>query len=171
MCRMDWQGRHGKLRAELERRKVDAMIVTHLPNVRYLCGFTGSAGIVLFSRKPVFFTDGRYTEQASRQVQGARVSIVKAAGPQAVAAACRKLGLKRVAVESEHLSMAEYAALQQWLGKGVRIVPLAGVLETLRARKDEAEIGLPRPAGTRVGPPAGTEGRGAARTAGPPARR
>jgi Xaa-Pro aminopeptidase len=144
MCPMDWEGRHSKLRAALEGRKVDAMIVTHLPNVRYLCGFTGSAGILLFARKPVFFTDGRYTEQASLQVKGARISIVKAAGPPVVTAACKKLRLKRVAVESEHLTMAEHAALQHLLGKGVRLVPVAGLVESLRAQKDEEEIELLR---------------------------
>jgi Xaa-Pro aminopeptidase len=146
MCPMDWAGRNRNLRAELERRKADALVVTHLPNVRYLCGFTGSAGILLFTagRRPVFFTDGRYTEQASQQVQGARVSIVKAAGMPVVAAACRKLGLKRVAVESEHLSVAELKTLEQELGKGVRILPLAGLVEALRAQKDDAEIELLR---------------------------
>ena len=44
---MDFRGRQKNLREELERRKVDALVVTHLPNVRYLCGFTGSAGVLL----------------------------------------------------------------------------------------------------------------------------
>jgi Xaa-Pro aminopeptidase len=146
MCRMNWAGRHRKLGEELRRRKVDALVVTHLPNVRYLCGFTGSAGILLFTsgRRPLFCTDGRYTEQAAQQVQGARVSIVKAAGMPVVAAACARLGLKRVAVEADHLTVAELNALQKELGKGVRVVALCGMVETLRAQKDDEEIELLR---------------------------
>ncbi len=48
----------------LEAKRLDALLVTHLPNVRYLTGFTGSAGVLLIGagkQKPIFITDGRYT--------------------------------------------------------------------------------------------------------------
>ncbi|MGC2211243.1 MAG: Xaa-Pro peptidase family protein [Candidatus Korobacteraceae bacterium] len=144
MSRTDCEGRLKKLSAELDRRKVDALVVTHLPNVRYLCGFTGSAGILLVARRPVFFTDGRYAEQSAAQVQDARISIVRGGPLAAVAATCAKLGLKRVAIESEHLTVAQLGGLEQALGKGVKLVRLAGVVEALRAQKDAAEIVLLR---------------------------
>jgi Xaa-Pro aminopeptidase len=141
---MDLRGRQKNLRAALDRQKVDALIVTHLPNVRYLCGFTGSAGVLLASRRPVFFTDGRYAEQAAAQVAGARVAIVKGGSLPLVAAACVKLGLKRVAIESEHLTVAQLAAVEQALGKGIKLIPLAGAVEALRALKDAGEVALLR---------------------------
>jgi Xaa-Pro aminopeptidase len=144
MSRTDGEGRLRKLRAELDRRKVDALVVTHLPNVRYLCGFTGSAGVLLVARRPVFFTDGRYTEQAASEVHDARISIVRGGTLPAVAATCAKLGLKRVAIESEHLTVVQFGGLEQALGKGVKLVRLAGVVEALRAQKDAAEIELLR---------------------------
>ena len=146
MSPTDCDGRLRKLRAELDRRKVDALVVTHLPNVRYLCGFTGSAGVLLVARRPVFFTDGRYAEQAASQVQDARISIVRGGALPAVAATCAKLGLKRVAIESEHLTVVQLGALEQALGKGVKLVRLTGVVEALRAQKDAAEIELLRKA-------------------------
>lgn len=144
MTRMDWEERQKKLRVALDRQKVDALVVTHLPNVRYLCGFTGSAGILLAARRPVFFTDGRYAEQASAQVRGARVSIAKSGAFLALAATCSKLGLKRVAIESEHLTVAQLGGLERALGKGVRLIRLAGSVEALRVQKDAAEIQLLR---------------------------
>jgi Xaa-Pro aminopeptidase len=144
MSRTDGEGRLRKLRAELDRRKVDALVVTHLPNVRYLCGFTGSAGVLLVARRPVFFTDGRYTEQAASEVHDVRISIVRGGTLPAVAATCAKLGLKRVAIESEHLTVVQFGGLEQALGKGVKLVRLAGVVEALRAQKDAAEIELLR---------------------------
>ena len=144
MSRMDCEGRQRKLRAELDRRKVDALVVTHLPNVRYLCGFTGSAGVLLVARRPVFFTDGRYAEQASAEVHDARISVVKSGTLPAVAATCAKLGLKRVAIESEHLTVAQFGGLEQALGKGVKLVRMAGAVEALRAQKDADEIALLR---------------------------
>ena len=47
------------------------MLVTHLPDVRYLCGFTGSnAALVLAGGRAVLFTDGRYTAQAKAEAAG-----------------------------------------------------------------------------------------------------
>jgi Xaa-Pro aminopeptidase len=143
---MDFRGRQKNLRKALDRQKVDALVVTHLPNVRYLCGFTGSAGVLLAATRPVFFTDGRYAEQASVQVAGARVSIAKGNGLQAVAATCLKLGLKRIAIESEHLTVAQLMAFEQALGKGVKLIRMAGAVEALRVLKDADEVELLRSA-------------------------
>ena len=57
---------------------MDGFIVTHPANLHYLCGYTGSNGLLLFlGRRPVFFTDGRYTEQAKTEVAGVRIVIAK----------------------------------------------------------------------------------------------
>ncbi len=137
---MDFRGRRKNLLEALERQKVDALIVTHLPNVRYLCGFTGSAGVLLATPRPIFFTDGRYAGQAAAQVEGVRISIVQGSALAAVAATCLKLGLKHVAIESEHLTVAQSEAFKHALGKGVKVIGLAGAVEQLRALKDADEI-------------------------------
>jgi Xaa-Pro aminopeptidase len=141
---MNFRGRQKRLLEALERRKVDALVVTHLPNVRYLCGFTGSAGVLLVTRRSVFFTDGRYAEQASAQVEGVRISITKGGGMAAAAATCVKLGLSRIAIEAEHLTVAQLGAFGQALGKGVKVLHLSGAVEELRAVKDADEIQLVR---------------------------
>ncbi len=142
---MDFRRRQKRLRELLVRRKVDALIVSHMPNVRYLSGFTGSAGVVLASAAQfVFFTDGRYAEQAAAQVDGVRVTIVKSNALIAVAEACVKSGHKRVAIESDHLTVAQLTAIEESLGKGIKVVRLAGTVEELRAVKDADEIELVR---------------------------
>ncbi|MDR3765180.1 MAG: Xaa-Pro peptidase family protein [Acidobacteriota bacterium] len=135
---MNYRARQAKLLRLLEEQKLDALLVTHLPNVRYLSGFTGSAGVLLAAPRAVFFTDGRYTEQARQQVQGARVTIAKGS-PLAVAARqCQ--GLKRVGYEADTLTVTQFHALQQEMGKGIRLVPASGLVERLRAVKDAGEI-------------------------------
>src|ERR1022692_2174505 len=62
---MDHAGRLSRLRTGLEDNDLDALLVTHLPNIRYLCGFTGSAAaLIIASDKDgdgsFLFTDGRY---------------------------------------------------------------------------------------------------------------
>jgi Xaa-Pro aminopeptidase len=141
---MDFRKRQKNLREILERRKVDALVVTHLPNVRYLCGFSGSAGVLLAGPRSVFVTDGRYSEQAALQVAGARVSIAKGSPLVAAAKACLRMGFKRVGIESEHLTVVQLGAFEQLLGKGVKVIHLAGAVEELRALKDAAEIELIR---------------------------
>ena len=66
---MDHKGRLSRLRQVLNRQKLDSLLITHLPNIRYLCGFTGSSGALLVADSgAVFFTDGRYSEQADAEV-------------------------------------------------------------------------------------------------------
>jgi Xaa-Pro aminopeptidase len=61
-------------RKQLKAENLDGMIVTHLDHVRYLCGFTGSSGMLIVKRQGAdFFTDSRYTVQASKQVKGAKI--------------------------------------------------------------------------------------------------
>src|SRR5947209_18011171 len=73
---MDHKGRLRRLQQELSRHRLDSFLVTHAPNIRYLCGFTGSAGVLLVNeRGSVLFTDGRYISQAREEVDGPKVAI------------------------------------------------------------------------------------------------
>ncbi|MGA9988929.1 MAG: aminopeptidase P family N-terminal domain-containing protein, partial [Terriglobales bacterium] len=88
---MDHAGRLRRLQALLSGHKLDSLLIVHLPNVRYLCGFTGSAAALLVAeRGSILFTDGRYRTQAKEEIKNAhvnKVSIVIARKSPAVAAA------------------------------------------------------------------------------------
>src|SRR6202795_5300785 len=93
---MDHAGRLSRLRCCLEENGLDLLLVTHLPNVRYLCGFTGSAGALLVSdRGATFFTDGRYVAQARAEVSGARIMIARKAPYLAAAESLATLSFRR----------------------------------------------------------------------------
>jgi Xaa-Pro aminopeptidase len=142
---MNYAGRLKTISSRLRDAGADALLVTHLPNVRYLCGFSGSAGVLVVhaagSRpRPVFFTDGRYTQQAAEEVQGARVLIAK---KPALTEACAALGRTKVKVlgfEANQLSYATYRQIRQALKNNVRLKPLAGAVEEMRLVKDGDEI-------------------------------
>ncbi|HEX8924986.1 MAG TPA: Xaa-Pro peptidase family protein [Terriglobales bacterium] len=135
---MNTQPRLRRLDEALQRQRVDALLVTHIPNVRYLTGFTGSAGVLLAGKRPVFWTDGRYGEQARREVKGARVVVAK--GPAVLAALehAAKRGAKRVGFESEHVTVAQRKTLSP--GRDMRLVETSGVVENLRCVKDAEEV-------------------------------
>jgi Xaa-Pro aminopeptidase len=145
---MDHLSRQRRLRAELsDHHRLDAFVVTHLPNVRYLTGFTGSAGVVLFGPgKPIFITDGRYTEQAYEQVQGAKVVIGKGAALDAVAQQIARLRLRIVGIEAEHMTVAQRSRLKRLLPSKAKLRETSEVVERLRLIKDADELAALREA-------------------------
>jgi Xaa-Pro aminopeptidase len=75
---MDFSSRLRRLRTKMMAAEIPALLVVHLPDVSYLCGFTGSnAVLVITSRRAVLYTDGRYTEQARSEAKGVRIVIAK----------------------------------------------------------------------------------------------
>jgi len=142
---MDYPGRIRRLQAALDDNRLDALLVTHLPNVRYLCGFTGSAGVLLVHRSQViFFTDGRYRTQAREEVSDARIVIATktpslAATEMLAPAGARKTRL-HVGIESQSVTLAQRQQLVAALTAKCRLVPAAPLIERLRMVKDEHEI-------------------------------
>lgn len=144
---MDYSRRQSALRNQVDNLRIDALFVTHLPNIRYLCAFTGSAGVlVIHSGKPVFFTDGRYTEQARDEVKGARVVIAKAGSLTVAARWAQEQGFRSIGLEAQHTTLAARTALKRAVGPKVRLREISGAVERLRLTKDEAEIKLIRDA-------------------------
>jgi Xaa-Pro aminopeptidase len=138
---VDYRDRRRRLEEQLRERHLDSLLVTHLPNIRYLCGFTGSAGVVVAANgRSVFFTDGRYREQARSEVQGARVTVPKGAVLDAALRAVSKLKVKTVGVESDHMSLAAGRKVSQCLGPGKRVRQTTRLVEELRMVKEPGEI-------------------------------
>ena len=66
------------MRRQMKQRGVDSLLVTHLADVRYLCGFTGSnAFLAITPNRAAMFTDGRYIAQARQETNAARVVIAR----------------------------------------------------------------------------------------------
>ena len=80
---------------------VDALLITRLPNVRFLTGFTGSNGqLLLAAERAVFLTDGRYTEQARHEVPDTeRISYSGEFAPAFLRVAA-EVGVRKLAFEA-----------------------------------------------------------------------
>ena len=122
---------------------LDGLLVTHLPNIRYLTGFTGSSGTLLVDhRLEVLFTDFRYETQAAEEV-GDRVSIRIArqglleelAGRLDEGPAGRRIGF-----EADSMTVRDRRELGTECGN-VSWEAAEGLVESLRMVKDEHEIG------------------------------
>jgi Xaa-Pro aminopeptidase len=121
--------------------RVDALLLSHLANVRYLCGFTGSNGLLLLTASgATLFTDGRYREQAAREVQSARV-VIPPKGDLWKAAAARLRPNQRVAIEGDHVTLSQRQRfLGHWSGAARQLHPISGWIESQRAIKEPEEI-------------------------------
>jgi Xaa-Pro aminopeptidase len=66
------------MRKRMKEENLDGLIINHMDHIRYLCGFTGTSGMLIIGRQGAdFFTDSRYTAQAARQVKGAIVRRIE----------------------------------------------------------------------------------------------
>ena len=128
----------------LEDHDLDALLITHLPNIRYLTGFTGSAGLlVVRPTESVLITDFRYAVQAPREVGDAVAVLIERSS---VWQRLRRhvAGYGTLGFESAVLSVRE----AQRLGEDIstRLVPTHDVVELLRGTKDAAEVAAIREA-------------------------
>jgi len=120
--------------------KVDALLITWLPNVRYLSGFTGSNGMILATPdSSTLFTDPRYTIQAQEE---SRTKVRVAKGPLIKAAleSIKRKRLKKIGFEKAHLSYETFETLKEGLPLGAALKPTAGVVEKMRLVKTPEEI-------------------------------
>lgn len=150
---MDYKGRQRRLQKALGAARLDLLLVIHLPNIRYLCGFTGSAGVLLVTGdRTIFFTDGRYTAQAREEVKGPRV-VIAAKSPLTAAGEWLRENRKQLGrgpvhtgIEAEHLTVAARNQLRKILPAEFRLKDAPPLVEQTRVVKDADEIAAIRAA-------------------------
>ena len=145
---VDHSSRIGKLRRRITKAGLSGLLVTHLPDLRYLCGFTGSSAALAVTRRTArLFTDGRYTAQAADEVKAAQVQIVT--GGPAVAAVewlAAQPGAEAAGFDPGWTSVADLIRLKAALPSSLRrsfLTPVpAPLVEPLRLVKDKEELAL-----------------------------
>jgi len=125
------------IREAFRKLKVDGLIVADITNVRYLSGFTGSAGLLLITAKDLFFiTDFRYKEQSEKEVRGWDIIIEKGDRIETAHSLCKKKGIRKLALEDS----VSYGFFRKISRTTIRITPAEGLVEKLRSMKDVDEI-------------------------------
>ena len=124
------------------------VLVTHLPNIFYLTGFSGSAGLLLVEpEKGLLLIDSRYTFQARQEVQGARVHIAKQGLLRAVGEELKSQRRRRaVAYATAQTTVAQKQTIDTIARGRVRWASDENVVEKLRAVKDAGELARMRDA-------------------------
>jgi Xaa-Pro aminopeptidase len=142
--------RLSRVRAALAERELDGLLVSHIANLRYLTGFSGSSGwLLLDDDRATVVTDGRYETQAQQELPGDAgfELLVLRDRPLAGLAerAAHEFAGRRLGFEGNHVAVGE---LERLRGKeeAVDWRSVLGLVEEVRAQKDEGEIALIRKA-------------------------
>ena len=137
---MSFNKRIDKLNTELNKKNLDGMYVTNLTNVRYLTGFTGSAGsMLIIDNKKHFFTDGRYITQSKEQVKNCQIHIVGGGHFKFIAENNLLKGDCKLGFESDHMSVSFFNNLSTLINH-VKWIGCVGIIEEIAAVKDQLEI-------------------------------
>ena len=131
--------RMARVRAILHELDIDALLFLDMKNVRYLTGFTGSDGaLVIGEKQEILLVDGRYTNQARKEVEGPRVFEYKEK-IDGIVAILSDGSLRSVGFESQAMNVNTHLKLTEKLG-ALRLNPMSDQIGALRAVKDEKEI-------------------------------
>ena len=137
---MSHQIRLDNLQNKLHALHLDGMYVTNLTNVRYLTGFTGSAGsLLVFDNEQHFFTDGRYIEQSKTQVKNCQIHIVGGSHFQEITNKNLITNNANIGFESDYVSVNLYESFKN-LMPSIKWQKTSGIIEKIAAIKDNFEI-------------------------------
>ena len=130
-----------RLHEALAADGLDSLIVQGEANLRYLTGYTGSNGLALVRADggDRFFTDFRYASQIAEELDPAFDTEI-ASGNELVDSLAARLEGGRVGFDDTTTTVRRRAKLGELAGARVEFVAAAGLVEELRAVKDEAEI-------------------------------
>jgi len=128
-----------RLRGLMHREQLDGFVVVNLPSIRYLCGYTGSNGLMLVTpRDAWFYTDFRYQEQIKSEVKGCRKYVLKR-DPLAQPRPEWGRAFRRLGVEAGHVTLARFKQLRKRFGKS-RLVAARDLVLELRRTKESIEV-------------------------------
>jgi Xaa-Pro aminopeptidase len=125
-------------------RELDLLLVTNLVNVRYLTGYRGTNGVCLVGpSERIFATDFRYFERMRADLQDYEVRRAKEDlfGIVGEVLEGREAGEPlKLGFDDAHLTVRAHAKLDRIVGDKAQLVPAGGLVEQLRAVKDEGEL-------------------------------
>ncbi|MBT3247832.1 MAG: aminopeptidase P family protein [Actinobacteria bacterium] len=137
---LELAGRLDRLRPLIDQASCSALLITNLTNIRYLTGFTGSAGVLWVEEKEAWLiTDGRYRSQAAAEVAATDTQreITSDGGKE------KLIGLAKnqttIGLEANNVTWADQQNYVNWFAP-TAVTPTSGLVEELRSIKDPGEI-------------------------------
>ena len=138
---MDYSSRLKELERTLIEQDLDGFVVSHPANVRYLCGYTGSDGLLLLvDGRRTFFTDGRHTQQARDEAKGTRVVTAKGPLMNDAAKVLGRVNPAAVGFEADYTTVAAAGQMRKLVNRKIHWRPTTGLIMRQRMIKDTEEL-------------------------------
>jgi Xaa-Pro aminopeptidase len=137
---MTFLNRIESVKQNIQLESLDGIYITNLTNVRYLTGFTGSAGsLLIVDNKQHFFTDGRYIEQSNTEVKNCTIHIVGGVHINAIKEKNLLKKDQKIGFEGNFVNVNLYDAFVRLLSD-IHWEKTSGIIEKIAAVKDNLEI-------------------------------
>ncbi len=134
------------LRERMQHLELDAFIVSSLPCIRYLTGFSGTSGLCVVRKRDAFFlTDSRYALQSKTEVKGYKRIIVSNGLYEEVARLKLLKGCRSIGFDSNTVTYAQYRTLRKLVHEG-SFIPTNDIVESIVLIKEKEEIDFIRAA-------------------------
>lgn len=126
---------------------IDAAIVTSMPNMRYLSGFTGDSGMLIITKdQRILISDFRYTEQAAKQAPDYTYQeFSRGKEYDLCAEICTRAGVSTGGFEAEDLNVSTFSIIQE--KNPISWKAIDDILSKMRSVKSEDELNVMRKAG------------------------
>jgi Xaa-Pro aminopeptidase len=136
-----------RLQKLIRKQGLSSLLVTSPVNWFYLTGFTGESGILTVESDGLkLITDGRFTVQARQESPGLRVVLQKDGLYQTCGQLLSRQSRRPVGFDSDQMTVAQLGALRKAAGSAARFHETHGLVEALRAVKDDQELAQMRKA-------------------------
>jgi Xaa-Pro aminopeptidase len=140
--------RHKSVRTALKELELDALMLTHAPDVSYLTNFSGDESVGIITPKDFHLvSDFRFKEQVELEAGWLTMSLREGNMAEALAKALGNLKVKRVGFEANSTTVGQVDALNRALKEekiSLELVPLENVMANIRRVKDDTEVDLIR---------------------------
>lgn len=132
--------RLARCRRQMKKRRMQAYLVSSRVDHTYLVGFTGEDSAVLITPRDVhLITDGRFDVSSNKECPWAKKWLRKKLLNDEIAKVCKELKIKSLAVQQDHMSVADHATLRK-LAKGTRLVAAPSIVPDMRKLKSASEL-------------------------------
>jgi len=147
-----FQHRWRALASVLPQSRIDSLLITRPANWFYLTGFTGEAGALVVSLEgTTLITDGRFMIQGQEETSGVRILRQKESLLGSVGEFLKDLRVRNIGFDPTHLTVSQLQSLRKAAGSQLQWVPVTGIVESLRMRKDSGELAQMRKAAILAG--------------------
>lgn len=129
-----------RCRREIKKTGANALLVTNDVDFIYLAGFTGDeSAIMVTPREVVMISDSRYEEQISKECPWTKTYMRRGLLNPEIAKVCKDLKIKKLAIQPNHLSLADHAEIKK-LTNGTTLIIAPPIVSKLRLLKSSSEV-------------------------------